>query len=417
MPLVALSEGSVAQKAEPVLFTAELKPPEAVIDQERLGVLRREAERETRMKLERLSREVDSDDKQEAEEVRRVLRVARRQLRRERAHNMALLRRSTPEWQPSRGPEPGAELSGSGSSEVRHLRAQMTLMDAEAEELCASIRGSERERDSIAEEISKVKREVEEWESAVAALVQLEDENAARFRLALDKTVHLKHQLRRLDPSCGLNQGTAESIRTELVLPSPLATSEEVPALHALSKTGSAASLSTTGLSTGLSPPNSFRIVLSSSRSDSHILQPGAGTATAAPQPYRMSTPIKMAQMPSPSQPVQVSAFQRAEPISMASTPLRGVAVAAQCPWAGQVQVAVASSGRRTPPTAAYASSVHCVSPISCIQSPDASALMAANAPVVSEVYGVSPRPRGQKLTASIQSMPFPWRHQLHMGW
>jgi len=226
--------------------------PDLAEDDEAFAKLRDTAIQETRERLHNLvlAREALADsgahlaaselgrcDDAEKEELRRVLRVARRQVRRDRSRNQALAakeavgpdaRLSGPirdEGASTRAVVTGAEVTGNpqeesdpeaasaaaaaatasvaaeASAERELLMLRATLADREraVQRLASALEATGQSRAALAQQYKEVGPEVQQLRMAVESLEQIEDERANRFRLALGKANHLKEQLQRLE--------------------------------------------------------------------------------------------------------------------------------------------------------------------------------------------------------------------------
>jgi len=243
--------------------------PDLAEDDEAFAKLRDTAIQETRERLHNLvlAREALADsgarlsaselgrcDDAEKEELRRVLRVARRQVRRDRSRNQALAakeavgpdaRLSGPirdEGASTRAVVTGAEVTGnpqeesdpeatpaaarvvppaesaaeaasaaaaaatasvaaeaSAERELLMLRAALADRERAVQRLASALEATEQSRAALAQQYKEVGPEVQQLRMAVESLEQIEDERANRFRLALGKANHLKEQLQRLE--------------------------------------------------------------------------------------------------------------------------------------------------------------------------------------------------------------------------
>mmetsp|Transcript_144830 Transcript_144830/g.464208 ORF Transcript_144830/g.464208 Transcript_144830/m.464208 type:complete len:445 (-) Transcript_144830:680-2014(-) len=226
--------------------------PDLAEDDEAFAKLRDTAIQETRERLHNLvlAREALADsgahlsaselgrcDDAEKEELRRVLRVARRQVRRDRSRNQALAAKEAvgPDARLS-GPirdegaststvVTGAEVTGnpqeesdpeaasaaaaaatasvaaeaSAERELLMLRAALADRERAVQRLASALEATEQSRAALAQQYKEVGPEVQQLRMAVESLEQIEDERANRFRLALGKANHLKEQLQRLE--------------------------------------------------------------------------------------------------------------------------------------------------------------------------------------------------------------------------
>mmetsp|Transcript_132822 Transcript_132822/g.425072 ORF Transcript_132822/g.425072 Transcript_132822/m.425072 type:complete len:445 (-) Transcript_132822:499-1833(-) len=226
--------------------------PDLAEDDEAFAKLRDTAIQETRERLHNLvlAREALADsgarlsaselgrcDDAEKEEFRRVLRVARRQVRRDRSRNQALAAKEAvgPDARLS-GPirdegaststvVTGAEVTGnpqeesdpeaasaaaaaatasvaaeaSAERELLMLRAALADRERAVQRLASALEATEQSRAALAQQYKEVGPEVQQLRMAVESLEQIEDERANRFRLALGKANHLKEQLQRLE--------------------------------------------------------------------------------------------------------------------------------------------------------------------------------------------------------------------------